>query len=171
TLKNDGPEQAVVTKVQADLLFSSMLMDCTESGAGPSVITGNYALTFPLAGDYQFGDLKSESMSTEVHYIVKPSSVDRMQVTVGPERQSGNNYPTVLAVRISLVHDGSQKLEVGAVALAADTEHIQAQIDKSRSASCARDNLSKLDELYANSNVHSSDLDRLRQKYTQLAGG
>ena len=177
TLKNNGGAPSVITQVNAEVLFSTTLQDCTKSGAGPAAIRANYALQFPV--DRQTDELKPGSVSTAMQFEVKPGSVDRMQVTVGPERQSGNPYPTVLAVKISLVHDGSQKLDVGAVALPALPEKLDQQIHGLRVSGgyvnepddpvCAAKNLTKLDELYTIEAVRAPSLDQLREKYQQRA--
>ena len=179
TLKNSGGEPSVITRVTAEVVSSAILKDCTNSGAGPAAITANYAIRFPLEGKGQYGDLNPEPQSTASQFTVKPGSVDRMQVTVGPEDQGGNPGPTVLAVKVSLVHDGTQILDVGTVALAALEEKIDQQIDgvlvsgghrkKSNDPVCAAENLTTLDELYAAAAVRSPSLDRLRQTYEELA--
>lgn len=101
-----------------------------------------------------------------------------MQVTVGPDDQGGNPGGTVLAVKISLLHDGSQVLDVGTVALGALEKKIEEQINgvrvsggfnEIRDPECARENLTKIDELYAVATVRSASLDRLRQKYEEFA--
>lgn len=178
TLKNNGGSQSVITQVNAEVLFSAMLHDCTGSGAGPAAIRANYALRFPVDEDSY--ELKPGSVSTGTQFIVKPGSVDRMQLTVGPQSQSGNAFPTVLAVRISLIHDGSQILDVGAVALPALPEKIEEQIHGLRTSAvninepddpeCAEENLTKLDELYAIDSVRAPNLDQLRAKYQQQVG-
>lgn len=170
TLKNNGNKDSVVNKAEAELLYAASLHDCTMSGAGPAQVTANYALTFPMSSQgYDFGDLgKTASENTE--FVVRAGSVDRMQLTVGPEKQSGNHYPTVLAFRVWLYHDGDSRLDVGTVALAASTKEVDAQINGAKSASCAQESLVELDKLYAVADVRSPELDRLREKYDQLAG-
>lgn len=178
TLKNNGGAQSVITKVTAEVLYSAYLQDCTDSGAGPAKITANYAIRFPLGSKGQYGDLIRGPLSTALNFVVKPGSVDRMQVTVGPDDQGGNPGLTVLAVKISLVHDGSQVLEVGTVALGALEERIEEQINgvrvtggfnEIRDPECAKENLIKIDEMYAVAPVRSASLDRLRQKYEEFA--
>ena len=57
-----------------------------------------------------------------------------------------------------------------AVALAANAEKIEKQINESKSPDCAEHNLAELKKLYAVKALRSPELDRLRAKYEQLAG-
>lgn len=160
TFKNTGGEPSIINKAEAELLYSTMLHDCTRSGAGPAQVTANYALTFPLVEEGEYSDL-APSTSADIDFVVPPGSVERMQLTVGPQEQSGNSYPTVLAVRIFLFHDDGSKLDVGTVAVAASTKQMEKQISEADDPECAAESLAELDQLYAVATVHSAELDVL----------
>lgn len=53
TLKNNGGQPSLITKVAADVKHYEVLKDCTRSGAGPAGITAEY--TFKIPTDLTMG--------------------------------------------------------------------------------------------------------------------
>jgi hypothetical protein len=168
TLKNNGDKPALITAIEAELLYYKPLDDCASPGAGPGVISAYYSIKLPTPGYDE--TTNPGPYLTSTRFEVKPASVDRMQLTIGPEEQLwATNYAKVMAVRLTLVHDGSEKLEVGTVEIATTGENVQNQIEHSKIRSCAKDNMAVLDELYAIQGYHAPDLDKLRAAYQRLA--
>ena len=168
TLKNNGDKPALITKADAEVVFFSPLQDCTPGGARPGYVSADYSINLPTLDDA--GSVALGAYSTSMRFEVKPASVDRMRLTIGPKRQTyaGNN-PLVMAVRLTLIHHGSDDLEVGTVAMAITGEKVQSQIEDANNPECAKRNLEILDNLYAIQAYRAPDLDRMRKKYQQLS--
>jgi hypothetical protein len=167
TLKNNGTQPSLITEVQAEVVFAAQLHDCALSGAGPGLVSAFYSIKLPTA---ETGKVELGTQTTSMRFEVKPGSVDRMSLTIGPEQQSwATSYPRVMAVHLTLIHDGSQKLNVGTVALATTGKDVQTQIERAHDSSCAAEDLEVLDKLYEIQAYRAPDLDRLRKKYQQLA--
>jgi hypothetical protein len=170
TLKNNGSDAALITAIDAEVLFYRPLSDCAFPGAGPGVITAYYSIKIPMP-DRPDEAVPPGPYTTSTRFEVKPNSVDRMQLTIGPESQWGaTNYAKVMAVKLTLIHDGGERLDVGTVELASTGENVQHQIERAKDPSCARDNLKVLDDMYAIQGYHAPDLDKMRDAYMRLAG-
>lgn len=170
TLKNNGDEPALITAIDAEVVYYKALKDCASPGAGPGVISAYYSIKLPVPKSSS-DPVDPGPFSTSTRFEVKPGSVDRMQLTIGPEEQLwATNYPKVMAVHLTLVHDGSETLDVGTVEVASTGENVENQIEYASDSSCAADNLKDLDDLFAIQGYHATDLEKLRATYQQLAG-
>lgn len=169
TLKNNGDETAVITEADAEVVFSNMLNDCAGMGAGPAEISANYSIKFPSVDGYSAPD-KGSVASSPMKFEVKPRSVDRMAITVGPDRQSlSSGRPIVMGVRIMLVQNNQDRIDLGTVAIATKPEIMEFQTEYGdHDPECAAKNLIILDELYSVSSVRADYLDRLREKYQSV---
>jgi hypothetical protein len=169
TLKNNGSDASLITAIEAEVLFYQPLADCAFPGAGPGVITAYYSIKIPMP-DRPDQPVAPGPYTTSTRFEVKANSVDRMQLTIGPETQLwATNYAKVMAVKLTLIHDGDERLDVGTVELASTGENVEKQIAHSQDQACARDNVKVLDELYAIQGYHAPDLDKLRDAYVRLA--
>ena len=173
TLKNNGDKPSLITEANAEVLFFSQLQDCragVDSGAGQGYLSAAYSIKLPTAENTSAVELGRSS--TSMRFEVKPGTVDRMQLTLGPKRQAYQaTYPLVIAARITLIHDESETLDVGTVAVATTGEDVQTQIEDADKPDCAAANLEILDKLYEIQSYRAPDLDRMRKRFQQLAHG
>lgn len=172
TLKNNGDRPSLITEANAEVLFHSQLQDCTAGVGSPRQgrLSAAYSIKLPTAENKATGELATTS--TSMRFEVKPGSVDRMRLTLGPDKQAyATNYPLAMAVHITLVHDGSETLDVGTVAFATTGESVQTQIRDGENPDCAAANLEILDNLYKIQAYRAPDLDRMRKRFQQLAHG
>lgn len=168
TLKNSGGEPALISRIDTDVVFAETLRDCTLSGAGPALVSANYAVKLPT--DVATGTLRPGLTSTETRFEVKAGAVDRMELTIGPDRQpASGSYPVVLAVHLTLIHDDGQTLDAGTISTVTTSEYAEKQINGKLDAECAADNLAVLNALFATQSIRSTELEQLRAAYANSA--
>lgn len=118
TVKNDGGVPVHITRVTAEPLYSSKFT-CDLRGGGLSV-TAEYSLTMPT----KFANgvaVSSEEVSATVDYLVKPRSLDRMTVTVGPDDKIGSWLPFVFVSTLQFETDDGRILRTRPLALVTPT--------------------------------------------------
>ncbi|WP_125939837.1 hypothetical protein [Mycolicibacterium grossiae] len=168
TLKNNGTMTSLITQIEAEVLFSSELADCASAGAGPAMVSAFYSVKIPGRSETD-GSLVPGLHMSETRFEVKPNSVDRMAISIGPEDQSYSSVrPVVIVARLALIHDQGNRLELGTVAVVT-SDDAEFQMQSARDEQCAADNLDVLEDVYAIQAVRSAELDRLRAKYEDLA--
>jgi hypothetical protein len=167
TLKNSGGKPSDISRIDAEVLFFEEMDDCTRGGAGPAMVSANYSIKLPTD---ETGQTKIGTYSTDTRFEVKPGAVDRMVVTLGPEEQSlSSSRPKVMAVRLTLIHDGGQKLDAGTVSVATTSENVERQVAETIDSECAEENLQVLDTLFAVQAIRSGELERLHTGYASYA--
>ena len=166
TLQNNGGEPSLITQVVATVTYADKLKDCTSTGAGPLRVSAEYTITIPDKD----GLPASGTYTKDVRFEVKPETVDRMTITVGPEFESADNFPYVVGFDVALVHDDGSRLDAGQYALVSNLKAADANIERSTSAGCAAANLESIDQVYTDTSVKSDELERLRTAYQSLVG-
>ncbi|WP_143545525.1 hypothetical protein [Rhodococcus sp. 114MFTsu3.1] len=168
TVRNSGGEPSLISQINAEVLFAETLSDCTFGGAGPALVSANYSVKLPT--DANTGGTRLGTTSTETRFEVKAGAVDRMVVTIGPEKQQASgSYPVVVAVRLSLVHDNNETLDAGAVSIVSTLDNAEKQVQGKLDPDCAAKNLQVLDKLFAVQSIRSNELERLRAAYARSA--
>lgn len=167
TLRNTGGEPTLISSVIVDVEHFERLSDCTTSGAGPAGVSAEYTVRLPEAS-VGTGPALGE-VNHDVRFEVKAGSVDRMQLTVGPEVEGLGNYPYVLGLKVSLIESGGKRLDAGKYLLAGNHRGIDANLNGSPAAECAVDNLEKIEPLMSYQSTKSTELLRLRDTFQSWA--
>ncbi|WP_280332931.1 hypothetical protein [Nocardia wallacei] len=165
TLRNNGSAPAVITELKVEILFARQMEDCAQAGGGPAIVSGRYSVKIP-----KDPPPTPFTLTRPMRFEVRPGTVDRMAVTIGPEEQNMSlARPYVFAARISLVHDKSdQPLDVGTVAMVTTPDKADFQIAHASSFPCIERSMVLFEELYEIQATRSTPLDRLRDKYAEL---
>jgi hypothetical protein len=112
TFRNKGSAPALL--VGADLSFrqAAALKNC--SGAGPGVVTARYDLRVPVDSTVTSNPFK---VHRDMRFTVNPNSVDRIQLSIGPESYGSSEWPWVYQFSLSLTQDNGQTLAIGNISL------------------------------------------------------
>jgi hypothetical protein len=112
TLRNKGTAPALV--VSADLAFKTAteLENC--SGAGPGVVTAQYDVRVPVDPAVTGHPFASRR---DMRFVVRPNSIDRLQLSVGPESYGLSSWPWVYQFDLTLHEDNGQSLSAGTIGL------------------------------------------------------
>lgn len=171
TLKNNGGEPSLVTRVVVDVKIHESLNDCTFSGAGPAGISAEYSLKIPAGnGPPYLGEVPHD-----VRFEVKPGAVDRMALTIGPEVETSAYYPYVMGFAVRLIQDDGSELEAGSFATVGNLKGVNENLALGPTPSsdsrteCAKKNLDTLEKLMEFQSVKSDELLTLREKYMEWA--
>lgn len=176
TLKNTGGSPVTVTEIRGEVLYFSEFDDCAGFGGGPAELTASYSLKVPVAFDDGTGyvTLVEKSLVKKIDFTVDAASVDRMEITFGPDQQQISFVkPNVMAIRIGLALDNGSVLDVGTVAgvtQASDVKHMKENESMfSRDSECNRDNLGKLGDIDRIATVKSPLLADMRAIYARYS--
>lgn len=164
TVKNNGGEESTVTQVIAEVKHYELLGDCTASGAGEAGISAEFTIKLPDNPDPSALHAYEQPMT----FSVKPGAVERMSITVGPEISTFYNYPYVIGVSLTLVHDDGKTLDAGSYTFVTNHTAVEKNIAESRDATCAQRNLDTLEGIYAFQSIKATELDQLRSAYRTL---
>ncbi|QLY28179.1 hypothetical protein H0264_22595 [Nocardia huaxiensis] len=165
TLKNNGNAPALITGATIEVLFAQEFEDCANGGAGPGVVSASYSVKLPkVLPAVPF------SVTRAMRFEVKPGTIDRMALGIGPEEQNiSSAKPFVFAARISFLHDNSSHaLDVGTIAMLTTSGKGDFQVANVRNMACVQRMSKQLDALYEIQAIRSDELERLRTKYQEL---
>ena len=177
-LKNTGGAVVHITRIETEV-SEVKIVDCSMQGGG-TTISASYGVKVPVTG-YTAGQLVSSDalaadpivVSTPVDYTIKPGSVDRMEVTVGPEKNF-NGDPVAVAVQMRLVPDQGEPIQLASIALS-QPALVEAWIPRqshftgSMYESCWKNTADFLDRVFDETDFQSPDLVRLRDTVQTMA--
>lgn len=171
TLKNNGGEPAHIVEVETKVL-NARTVNCSQRGGG-AVVSAFYGVKLPL-DSYSVGDLSlPDPVSAPVDYTVKHGSVDRMEITVGPE-EVGNGDPMVVAVQIRLIPEQGEPIDVPPLALS-QPDLVDSTVNGGLGSwigeQCIQDAADFLDRVVASTEVQSPDVIQLRDAVKAKALG
>ncbi|MFT3663307.1 MAG: hypothetical protein QM809_18660 [Gordonia sp. (in: high G+C Gram-positive bacteria)] len=173
TLKNTGDSPLRIVRIEAKVLDETMI-NCSRQGGG-SVVSAFYSIVIP----YHFGKLTSDSTSAPVNFTVKPDSVDRMVITVGP-KETINGHAIVLGLQLRLIPESGDPIEVEPFAVS-QPESVSRAIKLVTSGflqrgdtdnylgQCATEQVSALDRIFQVTKVQADDVKALRTTYAGVA--
>lgn len=162
TLKNNGGQPSLITKVVADVKHFELLRDCTRSGAGPAGISAEYTFRIPTEPN---GQVKLGKHDHDVRFETKPGAVDRMALTIGPDIETFYNTPYVLGVHFILVAEGGKELDAGSYTIVGNHKAIETNLDGVLDPACSQKNLETLETIYAFQSTKAPELDQLRDTF------
>ena len=162
TLKNNGGQPSLITKVVADVKHFELLRDCTRSGAGPAGISAEYTFRIPTEPN---GQVKLGKHDHDVRFETKPGAVDRMALTIGPDIETFYNTPYVLGVHFILVAEGGKELDAGSYTIVGNHKAIETNLDGVLDPACSQQNLETLETIYAFQSTKAPELDQLRDTF------
>lgn len=163
TLRNRGSAPALL--IGADLSFQSarQLQNCT--GAGPGVATALYDVPVPTDPNVVNHPFK---LHRDMRFIVNPNSIDRLQISVGPESYGLADWPWVYQFDLALAQDNGQTLDVGNIALIGITgedwnkfQGIADQLTAPETIACYTQDAGLLSKALQVSGLHSPELKTL----------
>ena len=163
TLKNNGGQPSLVTKVVADVKHFEVLDDRTRAGAGPAGISAEYAFRIPT--DPNTGQVILGKHDYDVLFETKPGAVDRMAITIGPDIETFYSTPYVLGAHLTLIAEGGKELDAGSYTIVGNHKAIEANLTGVLDPACSHENLETLETIYAFQSAKASELDQLRNKF------
>lgn len=168
TLKNNGGTPAHIVGVETKVLTARSI-DCSMQGGG-AVVSAFYGVALPL-DPWQISELSlPEAVSTPVDFTVKKGSVDRMNVTVGPE-QVGNGNPMVIAAQLRLIPERGEAIDVPPLALS-QPDLVEQTVTNGvkfwSNEKCIHEVAQFLDRIFASTEIQSPDVVRLRDAVQAL---
>lgn len=171
TLQNKGGDPSLITRIDAEVVFFAQLQDCTGTKPAPERAAAQYQLKIPMNG----AEPSTTKFGNEVRFEVKPDAADRMVLTIGPDVQAAFvSTPMVMTVKLAFVHDDDQRKEIGAVSLVTTVAAANAQISgiqqNPAGRECAKNNVERLDNMFAIQATRSRLLEQLRSAYQAAAG-
>ena len=169
TLKNTGDTPLHFTRIETEVL-SVEDVNCSRQGGG-TIVSAYYKVQIPnqaftAAGQKQ--ESTGQTITSDIDFTVKPQSTDRMVITVGPE-QVGNGGPVVVAVKMRLVPESGDPVELEPLALG--------QPDRSTSAAktasstdpveieCMQEKSAILADMFSRTKTQSPELIALKDAY------
>ncbi|WP_040694395.1 hypothetical protein [Nocardia vinacea] len=164
TLKNTGNAPAVIVRADVEFTYVETLFNCT--GSGPGLVTANYDITFPSPPDTP---ARPFSKSHGMRFIIEAGKVDRLTLTLGPDKQP-EVTSLVIGAHITLVFDDDSRFDVGNVALltTSGTGAERFSIGSPPNSSqlpCQQKNASVLDRLYQIPATRSAEIEQLHHDY------
>jgi hypothetical protein len=112
TLRNNGAAPALL--VGADAAFDSVekLDNCV--GFGPGGVTAQYDMKVPEDPAVTNHPFK---LHRDMRFVVAPNSIDRFQLTVGPQTYGDASWPWIYRFSLSLSQDNERALNVGQIVM------------------------------------------------------
>ena len=172
TVKNSGDAPITITEIRGEVIEFEYLEDCGTFGGGPAQLTASYSLQIPTnAGE---GASEIEATANEVtapaDFTVQPDSVDRLQISFGPDKQNISfTRPILMAVKLTLVGENGESLDIGTAANASTSGTVDHIVEYRDSfvgkGECNRENLAKVNKVVDASSMHSPLIDRLKPVY------
>jgi hypothetical protein len=167
TLKNNGGTPAHIVRLEAEVL-EARSATCSQRGGGTQ-ISAFYSVKVPY--DPWKGEAKSKTVTSPIDFTVKPNSVDRMVITVGPEWTGNKGDPILMAVRIRLVPERGEPLLLDPIAVS-QPYSVDSQIEYNKGFvglgildDCFRREADELSSTIQSTKLCSPDVIRLRDGY------
>jgi hypothetical protein len=166
SLKNNGGTAAHIVKIETTVL-DAKTVTCNHQGGG-SLVSAYYGVTIPYNPFTE--ELSSDTVSTPVDYTVKPGSVDRMVITVGPE-ETGNGKAIVFAVQIRLIQENGDPLVLEPLALS-QPDGVEQEIGSNAmfhyaetDPQCVSKQADALNHIFELTKAQAPEVVRLRQEF------
>ncbi|WP_448221916.1 hypothetical protein [Gordonia iterans] len=174
SIKNTSDAPVRIREIRGEVIYFQILAVCKMGGAS-GAITASYSLTIPTkserapGGEYRTA-VADRQVNRHIDFTVKSSSLDRMEISFGPDRQGGD-APPIVALNISLVTADGKVLDVGTAA----GGPYQGEVDVQKiwrkdfygkdGEDCARQNADAVQHAIDMSTVHSPQLTELVSIY------
>ncbi|MGN2638585.1 hypothetical protein ACTD5D_20885 [Nocardia takedensis] len=166
SLNNGGNAAALITEVRAQIIFVEHMRDCAGRGAGPVELNGEYILPLPNPiPPTPFVVTRS------LRYEVKGGEIQRLGVTIGPKvmNHSTNSTPKLIVARLAIVHGRErQELDVGTVAVVAESGAGEINAKSSTDLECVKDNAELIDRVFEIQAERSEEFTSIRRIYADL---
>ncbi|MFC0314992.1 hypothetical protein [Gordonia phosphorivorans] len=164
TLKNNSNEPIRITRIETKVL-DAKTVTCSRQGGGVAV-SAFYSVKIPY--NPWMMTLTSDAVTSDVDFTVKPTSADRMVITVGPET-TGNGKAVVVAVSLKLIPESGDPIVLEPLALsqpsAVDGELRGMSMFTASEPGCAQEQVNVLDNIIKATDVQSPDVTRLRDGF------
>lgn len=170
TLKNNGDEPIRITKILGEVIDFQKLEPCRTGGASDPEVSASYTLKVsterkPIDSAGGGGLVVTDNRPTApVDFVVKPGTADRMEVSFGFDEEQVGGVPSIVVVKVSLVTEDGDVLEVGTAAGGINQAHVREVTEfyaSSYGNECAVRNTETLDQALGLSTVHSPLFDEL----------
>jgi hypothetical protein len=113
TLRNRGAAPALIVGATLSFTRSVELANCT--GAGPGLVTAQYDIKVPAGKEVTASD--PLVLRRDMRFVIKPNSIDRFRISVGPGKYAAADWPWVYEFDLSLTQDNGQKLDLGPMSM------------------------------------------------------
>lgn len=147
-LENTGGRPALISSVEATISEAAELEDCREAVGGAVYITALYSITVPYDNESMMHPI---SLQAEFPFAVEANSVDRLAITVGPDKSFGSGFVYHTDIRLRLA-DGSL-IELGRFILLApiETASVIAAVSEGipQYPDCMRNNVAAVEQALA----------------------
>jgi hypothetical protein len=163
TLRNDGTAPAVIIQLVIRVEYAKQLEDCSESGGGVYV-SAEYSVPIP----HQVPP-SPFTVTQDVRFEVKPGTLDRFTISLGPDTQYTSNWvPWIYVADVNLVQDASKPLiHAGSAAIVAQSGDGIENLEHSNpdNPSCIERNGEKVIGASPFQAVRSDELSQLKAKF------
>jgi hypothetical protein len=113
TLRNRGAAPALIVGATLSFTHSVELVNCT--GAGPGLVTAQYDIKVPAGKVVTASD--PLVLRRDMRFVIKPNSIDRFTISVGPGKYAAADWPWVYEFDLSLTQDNGQRLDLGPMSI------------------------------------------------------
>lgn len=164
TLKNSTDSPMRIVRIETSILDAKTI-SCNPQGSG-AMVSAFYSVKIPF--EPFANNLPSKTVTSDIDFTVKPSSVDRMVITVGPD-PIGNGNPVVVSLSMKLIPESGDPVVIAPLALSqpdgVDQELRSMTRYASMQSACIDKTVGVLDGFLVATQIHSPDVTRLSDAF------
>lgn len=167
SLKNNGGTPSHIVRIETKVL-DARSATCSQRGGGTQ-ISAFYSVRIPY--DPWKGEAKVETVTSPIDFTVKPNSVDRMVITVGPEWTGNSGDPILIVVQMRLIPEQGEPVVLEPIAVSQPSS-VDSQVEYNKTFvgqgildDCFREQADALSGTIESTELCSPEVVRLRDGY------